>query len=86
LLSQLAPSAFVERLLEDENAIWYRWDGDIPALLRELIAVAHREAFWEPVERGPLGSRTRGRRARVFWLLDRLVADTDGHNLRTFPR
>jgi len=77
LSSQLAPFAFVERLLEAEEPIWYRWDKDVPALLRELAAAAHREAFWAPSERGFRGWHIRRRKARVFWLLDRLAESTD---------
>jgi hypothetical protein len=77
LSSQLVPFAFVERLLEAEEPIWYRWNKDVPALLRELVAVAHRETFWEPSERGFRGWHIRRRKARVFWLLDRLAESTD---------
>jgi hypothetical protein len=77
LSSHLAPFAFVERLLEAEEPIWYRWDKDVPALLRQLVAVANREAFWVPNERGYRGWPVRRRKARTFWLLDRLTESTD---------
>jgi hypothetical protein len=97
LSSQLAPFAFVERLLEAEEPIWYRWDKDIPALLGELLALAHREAFWAPSEHGFRGWLTRRRKARVFWLLDRLAEptqrgifepflDTSGHAMFAWGR
>lgn len=74
LSSPLTPSAFVERLLEAEEPVWCRWDRDLPALLSELIAVAHRD--WkipalDPSLRGRWQERKRWR--RLFWLLDRLT-------------
>src|SRR2546430_6104632 len=66
--SHLTPFAFIERLLEAEYPVWYRWDQDLPALLQELTAAAHREFQSEPKVEPGLGSVYRYRRGRrLFW-------------------
>lgn len=76
--SCLTPFAFVERLLEAENPIWYRWDNDVPGLVRELTEAAHKELRSTPKEESRLSRRNRYNRSRrLFWLLDRLTPQSE---------
>ena len=79
MYSPLSPPVFVERLIEAEAPIWFRWDRDELALLQALFAVAHREFSSQP----PVGanqydlSHLSLRRTRLLWLLDRLAPESD---------
>jgi hypothetical protein len=37
-VSSLSATAFVEKLIEREGPIWYRWDRDLAALQNSLVA------------------------------------------------
>jgi hypothetical protein len=85
LSSHLAPSAFVERLLEAEYPIWYRWDNDIPALARELTDAAHRDFQSQSKGEPCLGRRFQyTRRRRLLWLLNRLLPLSDAATFAPF--
>jgi len=84
LSSQIAPFAFVERLLEAEDPIWYRWDQDVPALINEVTRAAHQEFARSPDETGRERHSAYYRRKRLIWLLDRLVPKADSAHFEPF--
>ncbi len=85
LSSKLTPFAFVERLLEAEDPIWYRWNEDVSALINEATRAAHQEFAKSP---GGGTDRERHlayhRRKRLIWLLDRLVPKADRAHFEPF--
>jgi hypothetical protein len=84
LSSQVTPFVFVERLLEAENPIWYRWDQDVPALIDEVTRAAHREFAKTPGETVLERHSARHRRRRLIWLLDRLAPLADSAHFAPF--
>jgi hypothetical protein len=74
--SSLSPFAIVERLIERESPVWYRWDGNTPTLIEALKSAADREFSSEPsatADKHELGLRRR----RLLWLLDRVAPESD---------
>jgi hypothetical protein len=84
LSSQIAPFAFVERLLEAEDPIWYRWDQDVPALINEATRAAHQEFAKLPDGTGRERHLAYYRRKRLIWLLDRLVPKAESAHFEPF--
>jgi len=84
LSSQLTPFAFVERLLEAEDPIWYRWDQEVPTLIDEVTRAAHREFAKTPGETVLERHSERHRRRCLIWLLDRLVPMADSAHFKPF--
>jgi len=71
-LSQLNGSSFLERLLETEGPIWYRWDGNTSALLNALVSATKNESASGHVPENR-DHEANLRRRRLLWLMDRLT-------------
>ena len=72
-MPSLSAAAFIEKLLEAEGPIWYRWDRDLTTLQNGLIAAAGSVSSTAQNEAPGFAVR----QELVLWLLDRLAPETD---------
>jgi hypothetical protein len=75
-VSSLSAAVFVEKLIEREGPIWYRWDRDLAALQNSLVAAVSSLPSASPTEQNE-ASEFAVRQELILWLLDRLVQKTD---------